>query len=67
MENLSRGSHTGFWGDLALTLVTSLVARLASADWLAGGEAWDVELHPFCADVHDVNQGLIDCWREKQY
>lgn len=40
MENLSSGSHTGFWGDPAGTPVTSLVARLDSADWLTGGEAW---------------------------
>lgn len=49
-----------------MTSVTSPAAGLDAVDWLAGGEVWRAELHVFGTDVHNLNQGFIDCWREKQ-
>lgn len=44
-----------------MTSVTSLVAGLHSADWLAGGAEW----HALDTGVYHLNQGLIDCWKRK--
>ena len=45
-----------------MTFFISLVAGLDSADSLAGGTV----LHPYSTDVHNLNRGLIDCWKGKE-